>query len=166
MSTAVVHRLDRSYHDPLQRLDVLNQFRSFPGRQAQTQHSIVVVYHCVDGRKPPVMVEPAFLTSEQSSERRRAIATVGRPVCLKIIDTDFGRGVHRPAGLGEQGRHMTPAALRAAFEDTASIFSEACIETTARGRRCWNAELIIMKRGELRCDQIWCFPYVEESSTN
>ena len=72
-------------------------------------------------------------------------------------------GVHRPARLGVERRHVAARALRLAVEDAPPALRRRRVERALRRRRRRDRELVEVQRGELRRDQIASVPHVVEA---
>jgi len=147
----------------LKRQQVLHQVILLLIGQAQALDLVVVVHDVEQSRKPPVVVEASLLVRPEASQRRCPVSFVRRALGLEIVNPDLGWRVHIPTGLGKQRRHMAGGALRFAVEDRLPTRSRATVKAACwrRGRRY--RELIKVKRGELRGDQVRGIPHITEA---
>src|SRR5215510_3150172 len=130
----------------LQGLQIFNELTLLFRAQLELEVAVVVVDDGVEGGKPTVVVEAAFLAREQPSQWRGSILFVGRSIGLEIVDADLGRAVHRPSGLGEERRNVTRRTLGLAFEQRPSQLRRQRVETTGRRRGRGNGQLVEMQR--------------------
>src|SRR4051794_7074834 len=84
-----------------QRLEELDQILLLRRRELQLAVTVVMIHHVIQRREPAVVVEAAFGPYEETAERSRAIAIVGRAAGLEVVDPELLGGVHRPPGLDE-----------------------------------------------------------------
>ena len=63
-----------------------------------------------EGGESAVMEEASFLMSPQPFEGSCPIAPIRCPVCLETVHANFGRGMHIPSRLCEEGRDMAGGA--------------------------------------------------------
>src|ERR1700676_3610247 len=110
------------------------------------------------------MIETARLMRPQSLQRARAVFPVRRTVGLEVVNTDFLRGMHVPAGLGVGRRNMAGCALCGVFEHLLAALRRVLVETTLRRLRSGNSKLIEMQGRELAADQIGVVAHVAEPS--
>src|SRR5205085_7603199 len=71
-----------------------------------------------------------------------------RAVRLETVDADFLRGVHRPAGFGEERRDVTARAARGAGERRLTALRGLRIEAAFGRRRRRNRERVGLGRRE------------------
>src|SRR5690349_2552538 len=94
----------------------------------------------------------------QAVQRRRAIAIVGRALCLEIVEADQARGVGRaivevPARLGERWRSVT-ASASFGVEEFLTALRRCRIEASLGRCRSGKRELIRLERCQFGSDQI------------
>jgi len=134
--------------------------------QTQSEKVVVVFNYVSQRRKSAIVIEAALLMCPETLQRRRSVSSIRGAIRLKIINADFSRCVHIPAGLREQRRDVTRGAFRFFVEYQFSIFDGgrnsrwACEDLARRsggrwvnsswccGR--WNGQLIKMESSKLR----------------
>ncbi len=66
--------------------------------------------------KAAIVIEAALLMSPETFQRRRSVSSIWGAIRLKVINADFGRRMHVPAGFTEQRWYVTRRARGFAFE--------------------------------------------------
>src|SRR5690349_3339319 len=92
---------------PLERLQVFREVAFFTGRQPEREVRVVVVDHGGQRRETTVVIEAPLGVSPESTQRGSAVPLIRRAIRLEVVDADLFAGMHVPAGLGEERRHMT-----------------------------------------------------------
>ena len=101
-----------------------------------------------------IVIEAALLAREQTLEGRGPVAAIRRPLGLEIIDADLGAGMHLPARLGVERRHIAGCASPLALEDhLAPLGGRAVIRGRGWHGR-WDGELVEVEGGELGSDTV------------
>src|SRR5436305_4470046 len=79
-----------------------------------------------------VVVKTAFRVGPEPSERRRTVTFIRRAHCLKVVDSNLGGRMHRPAWFGEEGRYVTAGAVGFDHEHTLPSCSGCFVEASLR----------------------------------
>src|ERR1700674_4030827 len=123
-------------------------------RKAQAHALVVVRNNILQSREARIMVEAARGVGPEAVQRRCPVTFVRRSVGLKVVRTNFTRGMHVPTRLGIKRWHMTSGALSASVEDNFASFGCFLVETPGGWHGSGNGELIKQKRSQLRRNQI------------
>src|SRR5215467_10051784 len=83
-----------------------------------------------------------------------------RAVSLERVDPDLVRRVQIISRLREKRWNMTRRAFRLAIEECLSSLECDLIVRASRRHRCWDRELVEMKRGQFRCQFVRCTAHV------
>src|SRR5262252_3319395 len=83
----------------LQRLQILHQIAFLLIRQMQRFDMVVVVDYIEECGEAAIVIKPSLGVGPKPLKRRCAIPIVRGARGLKIVDTDFLRGVHIPSRL-------------------------------------------------------------------
>src|SRR6185503_3604377 len=120
----------------LKGFQILDEIGLLAGGEAEREGGVVVIDDGAEGREPSVVIEAALLVREEPLERRGPIVFIGRALRLEIVDSDLGGGVHVPAPLGEQRRHVAGRALARPVEHRLAARGRGLVEAARRrGRR-------------------------------
>src|SRR5262249_24963738 len=93
-----------------ERLQIFDQVVLLLRGQAQLEEVVVVIPDSGERRKAAIVIEAALLMRPNSLERRRAVAPVGCPIGLEVVDPDLGGRVEVPARLAEERGHVASSA--------------------------------------------------------
>src|SRR5689334_17291344 len=96
-------------------------------------------------REPAVVIEAALRVGPEPAQRCGTVSLIGRARSLELVDADLRAGVHVPAGLGEERRHVTTAALGSAVEQGFTVFGSGTVVAAARRRGYRQRELVDMQ---------------------
>src|SRR5262249_6503549 len=110
-----------------------------------------------------VVIETALCMRPESFQWGGPIPVIGGAVSLETVDPELRSGMHRPAGLTEQGRHVARGAAPGPVEDLLPACGGGRVETSGRRRRGRNRELVELKRAKLRRQVILRAAYVVEA---
>src|SRR5207302_2342370 len=103
----------------------------------------------VERGETPIVIEAALGVREKPAQGRRAVAPIGRPLRLEIVDPDLRAGVQVPAGLGEERRHVALRAARLALEEALAALGRLLVEATLGRARRTQCELVEVQGREL-----------------
>src|SRR2546425_8856976 len=108
--------------------------------------------------KAAVVIEAAFLMGPETFQRRGSVSSTRGAIRLKVINADFSRRMHVPAGFTEQRRYVTRRARGFAFEYCFASLNRLWRSSenlanrlrtlrfaTNGGCRRWNCQLIEMQ---------------------
>src|SRR5436309_14314601 len=111
--------------------------------------------------KAAVVIEAAFLMGPETFQRRGSVSSIRGAIRLKVINADFSRRMHVPAGFREHRRYMTRRAFRFGFKycfaDLTGLRWNSALANRLRtmrfptnwGCRRWNCQLIEMQCSKL-----------------
>src|SRR6185295_3052049 len=110
-----------------------------------------------------IVIEAARLMCPEAFEGSGSITLVGRTFGLEVVDANLFGCVHVPARLGVDRWHVASRTLRLIFEQHCAACRRCRIETSGRRYRCGDRELVKLKRGKLRGNQIRIASHVAET---
>jgi hypothetical protein len=87
-----------------------------------------VVDDCAERRETSVVIEAALLMREESAQRRRAIAVIGRPVRLEAVNADLLRRVQVPSRFSPQRLGVAVAAFGFSIEEIVASLRSSRID--------------------------------------
>src|SRR5256885_285316 len=123
-----------SVRDPSEGLQVLDEVGSLAGGEAEREHRVVVRDHFVEGRESTVVIEAALRVREEAAQRSRPVAPVGSAAGLEFIDANLRAGMHVPARVGVERRHVAAGALRWSAENCPAARRRHRVEAPLRRR--------------------------------
>src|SRR2546426_4732164 len=138
----------------LQGLQVLDQIDLLLLHQPEPEEAVVVLDNITQRRKAAVVEEAAFLVRPESGKRGGAVHMRRRPVGLKRVDADLAGRMQIVPRLGEERRNVAGRALFPSIEDFLPARRRHLVKTARRRLRRGDGDLIEMKSGQFRCDQV------------
>src|SRR5262249_15633655 len=121
----------RPFANCSQRFQILDEIVDVRGAQVQAERVVVMLDHGLERGEAAVVIEAAFRVRPDALERRRAITVIRRPIGLEVVDADLLAGVHRPARLAVERRHVAGRAACLPLEERLAACCGRRVEAAA-----------------------------------
>src|SRR6185369_12578873 len=98
----------------------LNEVSPLLVAQVCPEETVVVLDNVAQRGEASIVIEAALLMCPESLQRSGSVTFIGRPLGLKVVDSNLRWSVHVPARLRVDWRHVTDGTLRYPFEQRLS----------------------------------------------
>src|SRR5262249_18294477 len=124
-----------------------------------------MVHDGTERREASVVVEAALRVRKEALEGSRAVSLLRGPARRKIVDRDLGARMKVVARLRKDRSYVAARAFRRTFEQRVPTGCRHGIERSRGWNRSRHGELVDLKRGELRRDEVGDRAYVRKTRT-